>query len=183
MIDFMSEPMQTTVGDTFSTSHTSQQQDQEVYDMVACIVAAADGRKADNIVAMNVERVSTMCSYVVILTGNSRPQNQAIASAISNNMKEQFSMQTVGNGVPEGSAESGWILLDYGSIMVHIMTPKSRLYYNVEGQWRDKGGAYIDMSHILVPNTMQTKNDNDGNDNDTAFIDQQDSVEVDPFWS
>ena len=37
-------------------------------------------------------------------------------------------------GVPEGSADSGWILLDYGEVMVHIMTPKSRLFYDIEGQ-------------------------------------------------
>lgn len=39
-------------------------------------------------------------------------------------------------GVPEGSADSGWILLDYGEVMVHIMTPKSRLFYDIEGQVR-----------------------------------------------
>eukprot|EP00978_Attheya_sp_CCMP212_P040928 scaffold228744_cov31-Attheya_sp.AAC.1 len=57
-----------------------------------------------------------------------------------------------GNGVPEGLADSGWILLDYGDIMVHIMTPKSRIFYDMEGQWREKGGEPMDLQHLLVPN-------------------------------
>ena len=77
------------------------------------------------------------------MSDNCRPQNQPIAAAITKDAQEAFDgMKPGGTGVPEGSPESGWMVLDYGSVMVHIMTPKSRLYYNVEGQWRDKHGEY-----------------------------------------
>ena len=46
-------------------------------------------------------------------------------------------------GVPEGSADSGWILLDYGEVMVHIMTPKSRLFYDIEGQVRNTMCTFV----------------------------------------
>ena len=98
--------------------------------MVRTIVKAADGRKADNIVALQVAQITTVTSYMVVLSGSSRPQNQAIAAAIMDDMEEIHGIHQN----PQGTADSGWMVVDYGSIMVHIMTPKSRLYYNIEGQ-------------------------------------------------
>ena len=97
-------------------------------DLVRCIARAADGRKAENIVALRVSPVTTLTNFLVIVSGNSRPQNQAIAAAIRNDVSEQFDVRPLGSGVPEGTAESGWMLLDYGDVMVHIFTPRSRLY-------------------------------------------------------
>jgi Ribosomal silencing factor during starvation len=65
--------------------------------------------------------------------------------------------------------------LDYGSVMVHIMTPKSRLYYNVEGQWRDKGGEDMNVSDVILPNAPPT----DAKFGGTMDLKQED----DPFWS
>ena len=165
--------MSSTVGDI--DNHRIM--DDDLLDLVHCVVRAADGRKADNIVALQVAHVSTLASVLVILSGNSRPQNQAIAAAVTKDVAEQFAGQRPGGtkGVPEGSAESGWILLDYGSVMVHIMTPKSRLFYNVEGQWRDKGGKYLDLSDILVPNKVEQQEQIV----DNGFVAKED----DPFWS
>lgn len=153
MLDFIDEPLEPRylVGDP--PPKVPPHQD-DLADLVRCIVRAADGRKADNIVALRVSPVSTVTSFVVIVTGNSRPQNQAIASAVKDDVQAQFGGMLPGStGVPEGSADSGWTVLDYGSVMVHVMTPKSRLFYNVEGQWRDKGGEYMNLSDVLVPNT------------------------------
>lgn len=170
MIDFINKPMGSTVGD--SPSQVPPERD-DLADFVRCIVGAADGRKADNVVAIRVSKISTIASFVVIVSGNSRPQNQAIAAAIKGDVEDQYSMLPGSTGVPEGDAQSGWIVLDYGSIMCHIMTPKSRLYYNVEGQWKDKGGEYMDLSDILVPNSAE---------NPAGKMEGL-SQEEDPFWS
>jgi ribosome-associated protein len=139
--------------------------DDGTMDLVECIVKAADGRKADNIVAWVVQHVTTLTSVVVVVSGNSRPQNQAIGNAISQAVVDanllpqagdssESSSAPVANGPTiEGTAESGWMVLDYGSVMVHIMTPKSRLFYNVEGQWKDSAVS-IDLSAILIPNSL-----------------------------
>jgi ribosome-associated protein len=108
----------------------------EDLEMVRTIAKAGDGRKANDIVGMQVAHVSTLTSFMVFLSGNSRPQNQAIAAAIVEQMNDEFGMLRS----PQGTAESGWMILDYGSVMVHIMTPKSRLFYNVEGQVGDNVG-------------------------------------------
>jgi ribosome-associated protein len=106
----------------------------EDFEMVRTIAKAGDGRKACDIVGMQVAQISTLTSFMVFMSGNSRPQNQAIAAAIVEQMNDEFGILRS----PQGTAESGWMILDYGSVMVHIMTPKSRLFYNVEGQVSDK---------------------------------------------
>lgn len=171
ILDFMSRPVESTVGD----QQQSTDDESEIEAMVRCIAKAADGRKAENIVALKVRPITTLTSYLVILSGNSRPQNQAITAAVKKDMEEQFGVRPGGTGVPEGSAESGWMLLDYGSVMVHVMTPKSRLFYNVEGQWRSKGGVEMDLSDVLIPNRPEDVVQ-DGKNFDVP-------EEEDPFWS
>ena len=173
----MEQPVDSTTAEAMvDPAHRVPPEQDPVADLVRCIVKAADGRKEDDIAALRVSHVSTLTTFLVILSGNSRPQNQAIATAITKSVQEEFGYQPGGSGVPEGSPESGWMVLDYGSVMVHIMTPKSRLYYNVEGQWREKGGEYMDLSSVLVPNAAASENETG------AAADNQ-VDENDPFWS
>lgn len=176
MLDFIDEPVTSKdmVGD--ADSFTANPEDDDLADLVRCMVAAADGRKADNIVAMRVSKVSTVTCFVVFATGNSRPQNQAITGVIKDEVEETFGLLPGSTGVPEGSADSGWTVLDYGSVMVHVMTPKSRLFYNVEGKWKDEGGEYMDLSDVILPNVPVMEDEGVGTMEGIA-------EEDDPFWS
>lgn len=171
MINFIEEPMDSTVGD--GPCGVPPEAD-DLAELVRCAVAAADGRKADNVVAIRVSDVSTVTSFVVIASGNSRPQNQAIAAAVKSDVQEQFGLLPGSTGVPEGSADSGWIVLDYGSVMFHVMTPKSRLFYNVEGRWVEDGGEYMDLSDILIPDSPMVA---------MGKKELDVPAEDDPFWS
>lgn len=190
MLEFIDTPVTSKemVGDIDSIAAAPE--DDDLADLVRCIVRAADGRKADNIVAMRVSKVSTVTSFVVIATGNSRPQNQAITAVVKDEVEEAFGFLPGGNGVPEGSADSGWTVLDYGSVMVHVMTPKSRLFYNVEGKWQDEGGEYMDISDAILPNVNFVKLEDGGSDSgdgdgeDTTGSTMEGVAEEDdPFWS
>jgi ribosome-associated protein len=179
MVDFINEPV--TSGDTVDQSFVDEgpPQDDELAPIVRTIVKAADMRKSEGIVAIRISKVSTVAGFVVICTGNSRPQNQAIAAAIKEDVETEFGGEWTigGNGVPEGNADSGWILLDYGDVIVHVMTPKSRLFYDIEGQWREKGGEYMNLDDVLLPN---------GSGEEQAQLDSTMtgiSEEDDPFWS
>lgn len=145
--------------------------------LVHAIVRAADGRKAEDIRALRVSRVTATTSFLVLLSGNSRPQNQAIAAAV----RDAVAQKTIrGNGVPEGTAESGWILLDYGDIMVHVMTPKSRLFYDIEGKWTGSPEVEeLDLTELLVPNHVRTDEPSPTLGGGMANLDE----EEDPFWS
>lgn len=157
----------------------------ELAPFVRTIAQAADMRKASDVIAMRISRVTTVASFIVVCSGNSRPQNQAIAAAIKGDVEEKFGDEFVmrGNGVPEGNADSGWILLDYGDVMVHVMTPKSRLFYDIEGQWSQKGGEYMDLDDVLlkdfVPPGMAGEDETKEVGSTMLGIAEED----DPFWS
>lgn len=170
MLRFMDQPVVKPA--TFSAADAAL--DTATLDLVHCIVRAADGRKAENIRALAVQHLTTLTSALVVVSGNSRPQNQAISAAVSQAVAEAGFFAS--NVAVEGTAESGWMLLDYGSVMVHVMTPKSRLFYNVEGQWKDSAVS-LDLSAILVPNTVPNSS------SDAAAVIVEPVQEDDPFWS
>mmetsp|Transcript_14203 Transcript_14203/g.20289 ORF Transcript_14203/g.20289 Transcript_14203/m.20289 type:complete len:243 (+) Transcript_14203:69-797(+) len=185
MIEFMNEPMEESVD--ISRTSPGPPGDDDLAPLVRTIARAADMRKAEGIIALRVSKVSSVTGFVLVVSGNSRPQNQAIASAIIDEVKEDFGeeFEIRGNGVPEGNADSGWILLDYGDVMVHIMTPKSRLFYDIEGQWKEKGGEYMDLNEILLPNIPQTTETTINTDGSAQVGGGMGglSEEEDPFWS
>jgi ribosome-associated protein len=194
MIRFMEQPV------AARTTITAQDVlvDDATMALVECIVRAADGRKGEQIAAWIVQHVTTLTSVLVVVSGNSRPQNQAIGNAIgqavldANLLPRQPSSSSSSSSTSssskaahqtgpmiEGTAESGWMLIDYGSVMVHIMTPKSRLFYNVEGRWRDSA-VPIDLSAMLVPNSGAPP----PSSSSSATIDTMEPTrEDDPFWS
>jgi len=165
MIDFIETPMASTVG------NESPQLDSDLLEVVYALCRAADDRKADDIVALYTAPVTTLSSVLILVSGKSPPQNAAIAASVRETAEDDdnFHLQLGGgNGVPEGQATSGWIVLDYGSIIVHVMTPKSRLFYNVEGQWRQKGATSINVEHVLAG---------------PPVAEVEESEQDDPFWS
>jgi len=148
--------------------------------LVRTMARAADLRKAEQIVALRVSKITTVTSFIVVCSGNSRPQNQAIAASIQDDVEEEFGKEytMTGNGVPEGNADSGWILLDYGDVMVHIMTPKSRLFYDIEGQWKEKGGEYMNLDDVLLKDVNVPLKADEVGSNMLGIAEEDD-----PFWS
>lgn len=79
--------------------------------------------------------------------------------------------------------------------MVHVMTPKSRLFYDIEGQWRERGGEYLDLSDVLVDelNAAAASSEEDGKKlvglekSDEEMMTMRERLDVekeeDPFWS
>jgi len=176
LMEFMEKemPEEAMVGDA-----ASGDDDRELMEFVETIVRAADMRKAEDIVAVRIDGVTSIASYMVLVSGTSRPQNQAIASAIANSVAEAHDGRRTLSGVPEGSAESGWILLDYGDIVVHVMTPKSRLFYDLEGRWSK--GVPVDVLRMLVPNNAADAAETDGFGGPASAVVVEE--EEDPFWS
>jgi ribosome-associated protein len=96
----------------------------------SAVDAAAD-KKASDVLLLDIREVTTFADYFVICSGSNRRQIQAIADAID----EQLSAQGVMRLHREGDAETGWILLDFVDIIVHILAPKEREYYDLERLW------------------------------------------------
>lgn len=140
--------------------------------MVNSIVVAADNRKAAYISALRISHLTEITTMMVIVEGNSRPQNQAIALSIEEDVLLQFSQQPS----KQGNAASGWIVLDYGSVIVHIMTPQMRSFYKLERRWRDS--ETVDVSRIISTNFKDRSVEEEDEDAAAAAGEAEDDV----FW-
>jgi ribosome-associated protein len=101
--------------------------------LVQAIAQAADDRKAADMMLLKVGSVSSLADYFLIMTGFSKTQVRAIANAIAANVEETLHRRPLRPAA--GVSEGGWVLLDYGDVVVHIQTPQERDYYNLEAFW------------------------------------------------
>ena len=94
---------------------------------------ACDDRKAADIVLLRVEEISSIADWFVIATGFSDVQVRAIARSVEDRIEEES-----GGRLPlrkEGQKEGRWVLLDYGEVIIHALTPEERSYYDLESFW------------------------------------------------
>ncbi len=101
--------------------------------LARAVVDIASDKKASDVILLDIRGVTTIADYFVICTGNNRRQIQAIADAIDEQLGEQGAKVLHREGV----AEVGWILLDFGDVIVHIFGPKEREYYRLESLWSE----------------------------------------------
>jgi len=102
------------------------------YQLALIVAQAADERKGGDIVILQVAEVSSLADYFVIVTGFSRTQVRAVAQSVEESVKQHWDRQPLRK---EGQAESNWILLDYGEVIVHILMPQEREFYDLEAFW------------------------------------------------
>ena len=94
-----------------------------------------DGKKGENIVVMNVAKVSDVTDYMILCSGLNAPHLRALADEVA----KQLRLETppVAAHRHAGSAESEWLVLDYFDFVVHLFTPSMRTYYALEQLWKD----------------------------------------------
>ncbi|WP_176014329.1 nicotinate (nicotinamide) nucleotide adenylyltransferase [Victivallis sp. Marseille-Q1083] len=97
-------------------------------------VEQADAKLAENIVALKVGELTTIADYFVLCTANSEPQIQAVTGNLERRVREVFKLRPL---AVDGRPGSGWVLIDFGPVMVHVMTPETRERYNLESLWGD----------------------------------------------
>ncbi len=97
------------------------------------IVDLAEDKKASDIVLLEVRELTTLADYFVICSGGSERQLGAIADGIVEGLREEKT-RPIGR---EGGANAHWLLLDFGSVIVHIMAPPERDFYQLERLWAD----------------------------------------------
>ena len=95
--------------------------------------AAAEDKKANNIVILKLSKLTLIADYFVITSGDSEPQLKAISNFVMRKLKE--------NNIRllhyEGKPETGWILLDYSDVIVHIFSKEKREFYDLEYIWQE----------------------------------------------
>ena len=110
-------------------------------ELAEAAVKALDDKLGENICLIATEKVTVVSDYFVIVNGNSNTHVKALADEV----EYALSQQGVEASHIEGRA-TGWILLDYGCVVVHVFTPEAREYYNLEKLWAD--GEAVDISSL-----------------------------------
>lgn len=101
--------------------------------MKAAVVDALEDIKGFDIAVMDVRKLTNMTSYMIVASATSSRQAKAMGDNVREKMKEKgYNIRGT-----EGEKEGEWVLVDLNDIVVHIMVPATRAYYNLEQLWGD----------------------------------------------
>lgn len=101
-------------------------------DIAHTALDAVESKKASQILLLDVHEISVFTDYFLICNGESERQLKAIADGVTEALAKAGSKQ-IGH---EGTAESGWMLLDYGDLTIHVFAPEQREFYKLEELWQ-----------------------------------------------
>lgn len=94
----------------------------------------ADDKKAENLVIIDLRKLPGVTDFMVLCSGMSDPHLRAIEEEITRKLIDEHEVQP---RAVDGTRQSGWIVIDYFDVIVHIMKPDVRERYNLEGLWND----------------------------------------------
>ena len=105
---------------------------------------AAENRGQD-VVVLDMREQTSLFDYFVIATGTSRRQLHAMSEEIDHTLEDDLDDKRMGI---EGYQESRWIVLDYGSVVVHLFDEEMRQFYNLQSLWAD--ATPVDLTELLA---------------------------------
>lgn len=99
--------------------------------MKQAVINALEDIKGFDITVLDVQKLTSMTTYMIVASANSSRQAKSLADNVREKLKE---LGVEIRGI-EGEKEGEWVLVDLGDIIVHIMLPATRAYYNLEQLW------------------------------------------------
>lgn len=114
----------------------------ELLNLLKTAVQALDEKKAQELTVIQVDSLTVLADYFVLATAGSAPHVRALAEAVEEKLKN---IGVLPHHI-EGRA-TGWILLDYGSVVIHVMSAKNREFYQLEHTWSN--GRRVDLKTLL----------------------------------
>lgn len=97
------------------------------------IVEALEDKKGENIILMDLEKIAMFTGYFVICSGTSDRMLDALAAGVIEHVREKGGIK----GLAQGQPSSGWVLVDFGSVIVHCFAPETRDFYKLEELWKE----------------------------------------------
>ena len=108
--------------------------------------AALEDKKAQNVKIIDIRNVSVLADYFIIADGSNPNQVHAMADSVEETLgKAGYACRQI-----EGYGTGGWILMDYGDLIIHIFDEENRLFYDLERIWRD--GKIMETNEFLSQN-------------------------------
>jgi ribosome-associated protein len=97
------------------------------------VVDVVANKKAANILILDMRNITALADYYVLCDGASARQIRAISDELLEKLKRAGTRVAMIEGTPE----SGWVLVDFGSVIAHVFSPEQRAYYQLEELWQD----------------------------------------------
>jgi len=101
-------------------------------------VNTLEEKKGEDIVLLDIHEIASFADYFVIASGTSDRMLNALADAVQETAKKEFGL----NAREEGQAQYGWLVVDFGDIVVHLFSAEQRDYYRLENLW-EKGKVLV----------------------------------------
>jgi ribosome-associated protein len=98
------------------------------------IVDVIADKKGEDVVLLDIRDISILADYFIIGSVTSERQAKAVIEDIRQEAKRVFGARPLH---VEGEPASGWVLMDYGGVVIHLFTPETRAYYDLESLWRE----------------------------------------------
>lgn len=92
-----------------------------------------EDKKGENILLIDLRELTTMTDYFVICSGGSDRTIRALADSVRDEVKSGYRTR----GRMEGQPEDGWVLVDFGDVILHVFSPDQRDYYRLEDLWHE----------------------------------------------
>ena len=129
---------------TDSDKPETSQDDNRSLTLATAAAQVIEDNKGRDICILDMRHLTPIFDYFVIGTGGSRRQLHAMSEEIDDKLEKELGDRRMGR---EGYDESRWILLDYGTIVVHLFDEETREYFQLEQLWAD--ARKVDMTGIL----------------------------------
>lgn len=109
-------------------------------ELVKLAYEAISDKKGENIKIIDISEVTVIADYFIICNGSNMPQVEAITDNVLDTLgRKGYTTKRI-----EGQRNCGWVLIDYGNVVVHVFNKEERMFYDLERIWRDGKTVFAD---------------------------------------
>ncbi|HRX77475.1 MAG TPA: ribosome silencing factor [Pirellulaceae bacterium] len=133
-----------TVSDTLPEKESSDDNSCRSLELALAAARTASENRGRDIVVLDLREVTPIFDYFVVATGTSRRQLHAMSEEIDHKLEDDLGDKRMGI---EGYSDSRWILLDYGTVVIHLFDDETRAYYDIENLWTQ--AKQVDLTDVI----------------------------------